>query len=74
MIVAKLKKLNAKLYWKLIKHSTASDNSNITINAFKQYFQSINNPDRTFFTPDEDVIHFLERYEMMPSILKNDYL
>ena len=61
LLEAKFK--NAKLYWKLLKQSTVSDKSNITIDAFKQYFQSINNPDSTFFTPDEDVIHFLERYE-----------
>ena len=54
---------NAKLYWKMLKNVAGLNKSNIPLDMFKQYFESINNPDSTFFTPDEDVLHFIERYE-----------
>ena len=32
------------------------------VSSFEEYFKSVNNPLDPFFTPDEDVIHFNERY------------
>ena len=32
-------------------------------NCFERYFSRLNNPEDPFFTPDEDVIYFSERYE-----------
>ena len=35
----------------------------VSLTVFERYFSSINNPKDPFFTPDEDVIYFIERYE-----------
>lgn len=33
------------------------------MDTFERYFKSVNNPDDHVFTPDEDVLHFIERCE-----------
>ena len=58
---AKLK--NAKLYWKMLKSCAGLPTNNIKSDTFRQYFESVNNPSDPFFTPDEDVLHFMHRYE-----------
>ena len=57
---AKLK--DAKTYWRMLKESCGIKTSQINITAFEIYFKAINNPNDHFFSPDEDVIHFNERY------------
>ena len=37
--------------------------ANIQLSRFEQYFKAINNPTHTFFSPDEDILYFNERYE-----------
>ena len=37
--------------------------ANIQLSSFEQYFKAINNPMDPFFSPDEDVLYFKERYE-----------
>ena len=36
--------------------------ANIALSSFEEYFKAVNNPPDRVFTPDEDVIHFNERY------------
>ena len=54
---------NAKLYWNLLKSSAGIKPENIPLSSFEQYFKAVNNPDDHFYTPDEDVLFFNERYE-----------
>ena len=54
---------NAKLYWRMLKQGACIQKSNIELNSFERYFKSVNNPDSQFFTPDEDILHFIDRYE-----------
>ena len=54
---------NAKLYWSMLKQTAGIKQTNIQINMFEQYFRSVNNPNDPFFTADEDVLHFISRYE-----------
>ena len=54
---------NAKLYWKMLKHSAGIKESNIPIDVFEQYFKSVNNPNDPFYIPDDDILFFVERYE-----------
>ena len=37
--------------------------SNISLSVFEQYFNSVNNLESPFFTADEDILHFIDRYE-----------
>ena len=61
LLNAKLK--NAKEYWKLLKNSISQPKSkNISIIDFEDYFKAVNNPDDPFFQPDEDILHFNERF------------
>lgn len=53
---------NAKLYWKMLKESCGIKTSQIDITTFENYFKAINNPNDHFFSPDEDVLYFNERY------------
>ena len=52
------KYINAKLYWNMLKELSNVKPANIPLSAFEQYFQSINNPDDPFYTPDEDIFAF----------------
>ena len=54
---------NAKLYWNILKSSAVIKPGNIPLSSFEQYFKAVNNPDDHFYTPDEDVLFFNERYE-----------
>ena len=54
---------NAKLYWNMLKQKSGVVKSNITINNFESYFKAVNNPLDKFYSPDEDVLYFIERYE-----------
>ena len=54
---------NAKLYWSMLKPSANVKQCAVFLTVFEWYFSSINNPEDPFFTPDEDVIYFIERYE-----------
>ncbi|KAL4240483.1 hypothetical protein ACF0H5_001275 [Mactra antiquata] len=54
---------NAKLYWSMLKQCAGVSKSNISLSVFEQYFKSVNNPDSQFFTPDEDIVNFIDRYE-----------
>ncbi len=54
---------NAKEYWKLLKEASGiKQNSKIHADSFVEYFKAINNPLDPFFQPDEDIIHFNERF------------
>ena len=57
------KRKNAREYWNLLKEAAGIKPANIPLSTFEKYFKSINNPSDTFFSPDEDVLHFIERYE-----------
>lgn len=54
---------NAKLYWNLLKESAGVKPSNVALSSFEQYFKAVNNPSEPFFSPDEDILYFNERYE-----------
>ena len=54
---------NAKLYWKMLKQCAGVQKTDIELSSFEQYFKSVNNPESKFFTPDEDVLNFIDRYE-----------
>lgn len=54
---------NAKLYWRMLKESAGVKSANIQLSNFEQYFKAINNPTDPFFSPDEDILYFNERYE-----------
>ena len=54
---------NAKLYWNLLKSSAGIKPANIPLSSFEQYFKAVNNPHDPFYTPDEDILFFNERYE-----------
>lgn len=53
---------NAKLYWNMLKESCGIKTSQIDITTFENYFKAINNPNDHFFSPDEDVLYFNDRY------------
>ena len=53
---------NAKLYWNMLKELSHVKPADIPLSSFEAYFKSVNNPLDPFFTPDEDVVHFNERY------------
>ena len=36
--------------------------ANIALPSVGEYFKSVNNPDDPFYTPDEDILDFNERY------------
>ena len=54
---------NAKLYWNLLKSSAGVKPASIPLSSFEQYFKAVNNPQDPFYTPDEDILFFNERYE-----------
>ena len=54
---------NARLYWNLLKDSAGVRSPSIPLSTFEQYFRAVNNPADHFYTPDEDVLYFNERYE-----------
>ena len=53
---------NAKAYWKLLKGAANIPKQNLSLNNFVAYFKAVNNPDSPFYTPDEDILFFNERY------------
>ncbi len=53
---------NAKEYWKLLKGCSNIPQHNIPLTDFMRYFKAVNSPDSQFCVPDEDVIHFNDRY------------
>ena len=53
---------NAKAYWKLLKGASNISKPNLSRSNFAAYFKAVNNPDSAFYTPDDDVIYFNERY------------
>ena len=56
------KNKNAKQYWNMLKQLAHVKPANIPLSSFEDYFNAVNNPNDPFFTPDEDVIYFNERY------------
>jgi len=54
---------NARLYWNMLKQSAGMKTPNINIDTFYTYFKSVNNPQDRFFSADEDVLYFIDRYE-----------
>ena len=54
---------NAKLYSRMIKQSANVKQCPVSLTVYERYYSSINNPEDPFFTPDEDVIYFIARYE-----------
>lgn len=54
---------DAKLYWNMLKETAGIKSANIPLSSFERYFKAINNPSDPFYTPDEDVIFFNDRYE-----------
>ena len=63
---AKLEKAqfqNAKEYWKMLKNLNESHSEKaLSADIFADYFKAINDPNDTFFQPDEDAILFNKRY------------
>ena len=57
-----VKNKNAKLYWNMLKELSHVKPANIPLSRFEEYFKSVNNPSDPFYTPDEDVMNFNERY------------
>ena len=53
---------NAKMYWNMLKELAHVKPANIPLSSFEQYFRSINNPLDPFYSPDEDIVFFNERY------------
>lgn len=54
---------NVKLYWKLLKESTAGQKRcNIGVDKFSLYFKSIDNIDGRFYEEDEEIIYFNNRF------------
>ena len=52
---------NAKEDWKLLKNAANLNTGvakNISSNKFPEYFKAINNPDNTFFQPNEEFRFF----------------
>ena len=47
----------------MLKQSADVKQCPVSLTVFERYFSSINNPKDPFFTPDGDVIYFIERYE-----------
>ena len=47
----------------MLKESCGIKKSNIDLDSFEMYFKAVNNHEDRFFTPDDDVLYFLERYE-----------
>jgi hypothetical protein len=58
----KARVVNAKAYWKLLKNCQYAPKTDVSSAEFAEYFQHVNNPDSAFYTPDEDVLFFLDRY------------
>ena len=54
---------NARLFWKMLKDASGVKQSNISLSTFERYFKAVNNPEDRFFIPDDDVLHFIDRYE-----------
>ena len=54
---------NARQYWNLLKETAGIKPSNIPLTSFEKYFKAINNPTEPFYSPDEDILFFNERYE-----------
>lgn len=54
---------DAKMYWNLLKESAGIRTTNVSLSTFEQYFKAVNNPLDPFYSPDEDIIYFNERYE-----------
>ena len=58
-----LKCKNAKAYWKLLKDSQNTNNSNsLLAQKFRNYFKSINDPDTPYYQADEDILQFNNRF------------
>ena len=57
-----LRSKNAKAYWKLLKGAANISQSKLSLDNFACYFKAFNNPESVFYTPDEDVLYFNERY------------
>ena len=36
--------------------------ANIALSVYEEYFRAVNNPSDPFYTPDEDILYFNERY------------
>ena len=53
---------NAKVYWKLLKGAANVSQPKLSLNNFASYFKAVNNPDSPFYTPDDDVVYFNERF------------
>ena len=53
---------NAKMYWNMLKELAHVKPANMPLSSFEQYFRSINNPLDPFYSPDEDIVFFNERY------------
>ena len=56
------KNKNAKLYWNMLKELSHVKPANIALSAFEEYFKSVNNPSDPFYSPDEAILYFNERY------------
>ena len=56
------KNKNAKQYWNMLKEPAHVKPANIPLSSFEEYFKAVNNPADNFYTPDEDVLFFKERY------------
>ena len=54
---------NAKMYWNMLKGCANVKPSTMPLTDFEMYFKAVNNPETHFFTHDEDVLYFIERYE-----------
>jgi len=55
---------NGKEYWSLFKSTTCQSTikANISTQRFAEYCSAVNDPQSTFFQPDEDALSFNERF------------
>ena len=47
----------------MLKSSAGIKDANISLDSFERYFKAVNNHEDRFFTPDDDVLYFMIRYE-----------
>ena len=67
----KAKNKNAKQYWNMLKELAYVKPANIALSVSEKYFRAVNNPSDPFYTPDEDILYFNERYVNLLLYSKN---
>ncbi len=55
---------NAREYWRLLRGKTKKDKSNVSNDEFYRFFKNVNSPTDEFYTPDEDVVNYVNQFEL----------